>query len=99
MKNKKGLLRERKRHTARLVASARYAGGVPRPRSGRGYPVQGLGVPHPRSGGYPILGPEGYPSDPPIQTWDGIPPDQTWDGVPPTRPGMGYPFLARPGMG
>ena len=49
--NKKVLLRERKRHTARhaAVASACYSGGVPRPRSG--------GVPHPRSGGgYPVPG-------------------------------------------
>ena len=52
MLNKKVLLRERKRHTAHRVASARYAalssgwGGVPHPRSG-------VGVPHPRVRGYP----------------------------------------------
>ena len=58
--NKKVLLRERKRHTARRVASARYADlsrggtpshvrGVPRPMSGRG------GTPsHVRGGGYPV---------------------------------------------
>ena len=47
--NKKALLRERKRHTARRVASARYAdlsgGGIPHPMSG--------GVPCPRLGGTP----------------------------------------------
>ena len=61
--NKKVLLRERKRHTARRVASARYAavmGWEGYPISGRGYPVPGLGrgVPHLWSGkgGYPIPG-------------------------------------------
>ena len=52
--NKKVLLRKRKRHTVRRVASARYAalsngggGGVPHPDWG--YPIQSwLG------GGYPI---------------------------------------------
>ena len=96
--NKKVLLRERKRHTARRVASARYAkggypvpgpGGVPHHRSG------GRGVPHPRSAG--TLGTPHLPDlgwgTPPGQTWDGVPPPgQTWDGVPPpARPGMGYP--------
>ena len=44
--NKKVLLRERKRHTARRVASARYAAVI---RGGD--PISGLGrgVPHPRS--------------------------------------------------
>ena len=69
--NKKVLLRERKRHTARRVSSApRYAGGgVPGPRSGGGTlsQVRG-GVTHPDlqtwSGGG-VLGPEmGYPPPP-----------------------------------
>ena len=53
MLNKKVLLRERKRHTARRVASARYAGGeggTPSSHDGGGYPIQswwGGGVPHP----------------------------------------------------
>ena len=42
--NKKVLLRERKRHTARRVASARYAGvgggEVPHPVMVGGYPIQ-----------------------------------------------------------
>ena len=54
--NRKVLLREHKRHTARRVASARYADlsrGVPHLRSG-GYPIPGLGgVPHPRPRGVP----------------------------------------------
>ena len=58
--NKKVLLRERKRHTARRVASARYAdwggGGLPIPRSGGG------GT-HPQiQGGFPVPGPGGTPS-------------------------------------
>ena len=48
--NKKVLLRERKRHTTRRVASDPYAG------DGGGYPIQSWwGVPHPvMVGGYPI---------------------------------------------
>ena len=75
IRNKKVLLRERKRHTARCVASARYAalsngggGGVP-------HPVMMGVVPHPVMVG-------GTPGSPPIQTWDGVP-LQTCDGVPP----------------
>ena len=55
LNNKKVLLRERKRHTARHIASTRYAalsnpdlvgGGVPHPDLVRGYPIQTwLGVP------------------------------------------------------
>ena len=56
--NKKVLLRERKRHTARRAASACYAAlsrGVPHPRVG--------GVPQARSWwGYPIPGQGGTPS-------------------------------------
>ena len=107
--NKTVLLRERNRHTARRVASARYAGGeVPHPRSGRWV------LPHPRSGGYyPIPGPGGTPSQvrggvlphprlrgyPPARPRMGYPPARPGMGYPPARPGMGYPPLTRPGMG
>ena len=100
--NKKVLLHERKRHTARRVASTRCAalsggGGYPIPGLGGGYPVPGLGgysipglggVPSPRSGGYPIPGLGGYP----IPGLGGTP------GTPLPRPGMVYP-LPGPGMG
>ena len=103
-KNKKVLLRERKRHTARClaVASACYSGGgtmgTPPTWTWDGVPPS------------PLPGPGmGYP---PTQTWDGVPPlpgpgmgyppyldlrwgtppTQTWDGIPPLpRPEMGYP--------
>ena len=102
LQNKKVLLRELKRHTARRIVSARYAGGGGTLSPGRGYPISGLGgtpsqvqgVPHPRSGGYPVPGwggpcarSRGYPSRPGM----GYPLGQTWDGVTPARPGMGYP--------
>ena len=62
-KNKKVLLGERKRHTARRVASARYTGRGGTPSQVRGgYPSQVQGVSHPRSGGYPIPGLGGTPS-------------------------------------
>ena len=94
--NKKVLLRERKRHTARRVSSARYAAhgmGTPRPsRPGRGgY----LGTPCPDLGwGTPLQTWDGVPP-PHVQTWDGVPLSiQTWHGVPPLpRPGTGYPPL------
>ena len=89
--NKKVLLRERKRHTARRVSSARYAeGGGVTPSQVGGYPVPGLGgtlfqvwegrVGYPRSRGYPVPGLGGFP----IQTWSGGYPRYplTWDGVP-----------------
>ena len=76
--NKKVLLRERKKHTARRVASARYAalsewvgeGDTPSmvwgdmPSQGGGYPIL-EGVPRPGLDGggvYPIPGWRGYPS-------------------------------------
>ena len=74
--NKKVLLRERKRHTARHVASARYVtvrggypvpglGGVPHPRSRGGLPHPRLGgTPSQVQGGYLIPGPGGTPSRP-----------------------------------
>ena len=107
--NKKVLLRERKRHTARRVASTRCAalsnpnmvGGVPGPRS--------RGVPRPRSGGYsvPSLGGRGVPSPrsggTPSKVWGVSHPDLVWGGysgypLPLPGPGMGYP-LPGTGMG
>ena len=87
--NKKVLLRERKRHTARRVVSARYAGGVP-------HPVMVGGTPFSHGGGYPIQswwgGYPGYP--PPSRPGMGYPhhPDhhQTWDGVPPHHSDLGW---------
>ena len=82
IRNKKVLLRKRKRHTARHVSSApRYAGGggypvpglggYPVPGPGGGYMVPGLrGVPGPRSGG-------GTPS----HVW-GVPHPMSWGGHP-----------------
>ena len=87
LRNKKVLPPERKRHTARRIASTRYAalcnpdlvGGVP-------------GVPphHPDLvGGYPIqIWSGGTPSKP---NW-GWYPIQTWSGGTPSRPGQGYPI-------
>ena len=114
MSYNKVLLRERKRHTARRVSSARYAGGgYPVPGPG-GYPVPGLGgYPIPGLRGYPIPGPGEYPIPGwggtlsqvrgyPIQTWSGgyprYPPDLRW-GTPQPDLGWGTPPPARPGMG
>ena len=49
-KNKKVLLRERKRHIARHVASARYTALSPGGDGEVPYPVLEGGIPHPRSG-------------------------------------------------
>ena len=103
--NKKVLLRERKWHTARRVASARYAalsnGYHPPSRPGQGgtpgtphHPdlARGyLGYPHnpDLAGGTP-----GYPH--PDLGW-GTPPSRPVIGHPPPIPGMGYP--PRPEMG
>ena len=113
--NKKVLLRERKRHTTRHVASTRYAAlcnggegtpgrGVPHLRSRGVYPISGLG-------GYPISGLGGTPS----QVWGVLhlrfggaaTPSQV--GGTPSYPDLrwGYPLprpeigypLIRPGMG
>ena len=80
-KNKKVLLRERKRHTACRVASARYAGGggvVPRPVM--------VGVPHPVMVGgvtHPVMV-RGTPSS---HGGGGVPPTiQTWPGGYPRYP-------------
>ena len=97
--NKKVLLRERKRHTARCEASARYAGG------GRGYPIQswwGEGLPHPVMVGVPhpvMVGgtPSSHGGGYPIQScWGGTlgPPyhlPSPWGYPPPSRPGWGVP--------
>ena len=105
--NKKVLLRDRKRHTARRVASAPYAsdGGGTLSSHGWGVPHPVMGVPHPV-----IVGGGGYP----IQSLGGIPhhhPDLARGYPrypPPSRPGMGYPssdlgwgtpLPSRPGMG
>ena len=100
------LLRERKRHTARRVAYARYAGG-----GGGDTPSShgGGGVPHPvQHHTWDGVPPPSRPSwvPPTIQTWLGSPPPppsrpgwgtspppppQTLDGVPPSRPGWGTP--------
>ena len=111
--NKKDLLRECKRHTARRVASARYAALS----NGGGYPIQswGEGVSHPimMVGGYPITpsshcGGGGVPQVPLVQSWDGVPPPDLGWGTPLSRSGMGYPPHpdlgwgtppSRPGMG
>ena len=98
--NKKVLLRERKRHTAHHVASARYAalcnGGRGYPISGRGYPISGKGYPVQclGRGGYPIPGVGGYPISglgrgvPQVQTWDGVPPHLRWGTPPDLRWGL-----------
>ena len=93
--NKKVLLRERKRHTARRVASARYAalmGGVPRvpphhPDLARVPPTPGMGYLPPSR---PVRGTPphprpgmGYPTPSSRPGWGTPPPTQTWDGVPP----------------
>ena len=91
--NKKVLLRERKRHTARRAASVRYAGGgggsTPSSHGGGGTP----GTP-PTIQTWP--GSLTLHTPHTIQTWDGVPPPhhhtwdgvhphhQTWDEVPPT---------------
>ena len=95
--NKKVLLRERKRHTARRVASASSPGQGSTPS------IPDRGVPHPvlDGGTHPVLG-RGYP----ILSWMGIPPFIPGQRVLPSRPGLGYPpsgpgwgTPSRPGMG
>ena len=83
--NKKVLLRERKRHTDRRVASTPSV-----VLTGWGYPIpgpdRGRGVPYPWMGGYPHLwtGGQGWMGVPPVQGWMGVPP-------PPSGPGRGTP--------
>ena len=78
--NKKVLLRERKRHTARRVASPRYAvpvGGTPPPPS---WDLTWMGeVLHPAGGGTPSC-------------WrEGVTPSQVWTGGAPHSAGWGTP--------
>ena len=102
--NKKVLLREHKRFTARRVPSTRCAalsnpdlvrgGGTLSPGWGVRIPGPGEGVPIPGLGGYlsQVWGdtPSQVQGGTPSQDpRDGVPP-WTWDGVPP-RPGTGYP--------
>ena len=89
IKNKEVLLRERKRHTARRVASTPSAGLPPK---GAGYPNPVLtgGYTHPflAGGGYPhpvLVGGGGNPNPnlaglPPVWDWSlaGIPPPPIW---------------------
>ena len=99
--NKKVLLRERKRHTARRVANARYAGGGDTPSShGGGYPIQSWWV-----GGYHPVMVKGTPSSHGrgylIQSWwvggtPGNPPRPGWGTPPPSRYGRGTPLLHHP---
>ena len=101
--NKKVLLRERKRHTARRIATTRCAAlsnpdlvwggcGYPVPGPGWGYPVSGLG-------GYPVPGPGGVPSP----RSGGVPQSQVWGGTPSQVRGEPIPGLgdtpSRPGQG
>ena len=106
--NKKVLLRERKNHTARRVASTRCAalsnpdlvsGGLPSPRSGGvPSPRSGGGVPSPRSRGVPGPRSGGYPMPGPGVPHLGTPLPRPRMGYLLPGPGMGYP-LPRPGMG
>ena len=89
-RNKKVLLRERKRHTARSVASARYAGAGGTPSS------HGAGVPH------SVMVGGGYP----IQSWwrdtTGTPlPSRPGRGTPPPtiKTWLRYPLPSKPGWG
>ena len=82
--HKKVLLRERKRHTARRIASARYVGGVYLIQSWWGYPRYPPTI-QTWPGWIPLVPSRpgmGYP--PTIKTWDRVP-------SPPSRPGIGYP--------
>ena len=104
-KNKKVLLPECKRHTARCIASARYAGGgggvvphpvmvggvVPHPVIVGGYPIQSWWGSTPGTPHHPDLA-RGYPRYPlPSRPEMGYSPTiQTWDGVPPHHPDLGW---------
>ena len=94
--NKKVILRERKKHTVRHVASTRFAemspdwgGRVPHPVLDRGVPHQVLTRGYPPSAGWgtPCLD-LGWGT--PIQTWDGVPPFSRMGYLPPiqTRDGV-----------
>ena len=98
--NKTVLLRERKTHTARCVASTHYAVPVGVPPCPGAWPGWG--------GGYPIPGVDGGYHLP--RSWQGVPPSQVWmrgvsthfpgldEGVPPSQVWMGgthFPGLDR----
>ena len=99
--NKKVLLRERKRHTARRVVSTRSVvlPGYP-PRGGVPGQVPPRGVPRPSQvppGGYPVrYPPRGYP-DPPRGTQSGTPPGGTQTRTRSGTPLGGYPVRYPPG--
>ena len=89
--NKKVLLRECKRHTARRIASTRCGGWVVPP--GGGYPIPRWGTPH-LGRGTPISW-MGYPH---LDLGWGTPHlDLGW-GTPPPGPGMGYPLCRLDGV-
>ena len=89
--NKKVILRERKRHTARCVASTRYACCSVQWGAEMGYPPPDMG--YPLDMGYPSLDMGYHPRHGYLPwTWGppprwGTPPEmgypRTWDGVPP----------------
>ena len=95
--NKKVILRERKRHTTRRVASARYAAlsnGVPHPVLARGDTPSspGQGVPHPVLGGwgYPIPGSGVWGVPHPVLAGGGTSSQvQVGEGGTPSSPGWG----------
>ena len=98
--NKKVLLRERKRHTAHRVASARYAalsngdGGYSRYPPTPSRPGWGTPPRNPDLAGVPstIQTWLGHPPSPSRPDWGTPPPTiQTWLEYPPSRPGIGYP--------
>ena len=91
--NKKVLLRERKRHTARRVVSTPSAVLTGYPPILTWWGVAYLGTPHPDlAGGYPTLVPpqQGTPS--PTWTWQGTP-RLDLAGYPPPGPGRVPPQL------
>ena len=76
--NKKVLLRERKRHTDRRLASTP---SVVLTGGGGGYPITGQGGI--RIQGTPRI--QGWMGVPPVQGWMGVPPHLDLAGVPPPR--------------
>ena len=112
--NKKVLLRERKRHTARCVANTPYVvltgyppggvpGQVPPPRGGSGYPPGGYPVRYPPGGWggrYPVRYPPGGLGTPP--GGPGTPPGGSGyplGGVPSQVPPLGVRVPPRGGLG
>ena len=96
MINKKVLLRERKRHTARCVTSTCFTvpvGVTPASILTWDLTYLGWGTPILTSdGGTPPPSSPGILVSPLVLTWDGdIPPVQTWDWGTPHQKGWGYP--------